>query len=97
MTINNRTILSSLIVLSLFALGGCEEKKTEEWYMAHHDELIKDYADCLKTQTFSSERCIPVVNASKRSMNEPDVVAGLQKVQTEYVKSRMHPENKSHE
>lgn len=45
MTINNRTILSSLLVLSLFALGGCEEKKTEEWYMAHHDELIKDYAD----------------------------------------------------
>jgi hypothetical protein len=27
MTINNRTILSSLLVLSLFALGGCEEKK----------------------------------------------------------------------
>ena len=41
MTINNRTILSSLLVLSLFALGGCEEKKTEEWYMAHHDELLR--------------------------------------------------------
>ncbi|AIK16316.1 EexN family lipoprotein [Yersinia enterocolitica] len=93
MTINNRTILSSLLVLSLFALGGCEEKKTEEWYMAHHDELLKDYADCLKTKTFSSERCIPVVNAKKRSINEPDIAAGIKKIQMEYMQSKITPEN----
>ncbi|MBS0847040.1 EexN family lipoprotein [Citrobacter sp. JGM124] len=93
MTLNTRAVVSPLLILSLLALGGCEEKKTEQWYMAHHDELIQDYADCLQTQTFSSERCIPVVNAAKRSKHEPDVAAGIKHVKMEYLQRKTQPEN----
>lgn len=59
MTLNKNVLTIALVSVSLFALAGCDQKKTEEWYMDHPDALLKKYAECLNTQTFSSEECIP--------------------------------------
>lgn len=90
----NKTLLFSvplcvLFSLGVYALGGCDRTRTEEWYMGHHEELIRMYADCLDTQTFGSGRCIPVMNAVHRSMDQPDVVAGIQKVNDEFMQRRL--------
>jgi hypothetical protein len=86
--LNKTTLFSVLLAVSTLALSGCNEK-TEEWYMAHHDELIKKYGECLNTQTFSSAECVPAVNAYHRSQNDPDVKAGIRKVNDEFNQKRM--------
>lgn len=64
-----KTVLISVrLSLGVSVLGGCEQQRTEEWYMGHHKELIRMYDDCLNRQTFSSERCIPV----QRRMHSED-------------------------
>ncbi|WP_232298367.1 EexN family lipoprotein [Erwinia typographi] len=81
------TILTGLTLASLV---GCDSSiKSEEWYMSHHKELIAKYADCLNTHTFSSPECIPVVNAKRRTQDDPDVAQGIKKVTQDFVRHSM--------
>lgn len=92
MAVNRTLMFSSLLTLSLFFLGGCKEEKTQAWYMTHHDALIEDYTRCLKHHADSRERCIPVMQAKDRLMDDPDVAARLKKAHAEYVQ-RQAPRN----
>ncbi len=35
--------------LSIFSLVGCEETKSVDWWLEHHEESLKKEAECKKT------------------------------------------------
>lgn len=60
--------------------------------MDHHDALLKKYAECLNTHTFSSDECFPVVKAEKESINAPDVVNGIKYIEHNFAQKMMQGE-----
>lgn len=86
MNLTKKVLCVALVTLGLSA---CDEGvKSESWYLEHHDALIKKYGECLKTQTFQSKECVPVVNARNKAKGETDIEDGIKKVKTEWLKTR---------
>ncbi len=65
------TIRIALVAIALTACGN--NTKTEEWYIAHPEEMKKESAKC-RTQSFESmmknEHCKVVEKAVSKSFNE---------------------------
>ncbi|EJG5924826.1 EexN family lipoprotein [Salmonella enterica] len=67
--------LSALIIA--FFISGCEEKNTREWYINHHDELIKKYTECLLDDTWNIQECQNARDALRHERDKPDIDKGL--------------------
>lgn len=62
---------------SVAALTGCDDKTSVEWYMAHHDDMLKKYEECLNDGTWQADDCANANVAYKREKDKPDVVIGM--------------------
>ncbi|WP_436840180.1 EexN family lipoprotein [Shigella flexneri] len=51
--------------LSIFSLVGCEETKSVDWWLEHHEESLKKEAECKKTGS-DSQNCRNVKEANFR-------------------------------
>lgn len=96
MTLTKTVLTAAVVSLSLVALAGCEQEKTQEWYMDHHDELLKKYAQCLNNETFTTEDCAPVVKAQRSLMGDPEVAKGIKAIDKKFVEG-LEREEKSAE
>ncbi len=38
--------LTFIVLASVAALTGCEDKTSVDWYMAHHDDMLAKYREC---------------------------------------------------
>lgn len=94
MLMNKTVMFTALLTFCGLVLSGCNDKiKSEEWYMAHHEALISKYGECLNAQTFTSEECVPAVNAYHRTKDEPDIKAGVRKVNDDFNQKMMQGVN----
>lgn len=82
-----KTILF-VVLASVTALTGCDDKTSVEWYMAHHDDLLKKYGECFANHNFQPEDCQHARSAIHREMNKPDVLDGYHKIIEEARKNR---------
>ncbi|HHL5526120.1 TPA: EexN family lipoprotein [Escherichia coli] len=51
--------------LSIFSLVGCEETKSVDWWLEHHEESLKKEAECKKTGS-DNQNCRNVKEANFR-------------------------------
>ncbi|MEH5143214.1 EexN family lipoprotein [Enterobacter cloacae] len=65
---------------SIAALTGCDDKTSVEWYMAHHDDMLKKYEECYISHTWEAEDCFHAKTAYHRERNNPDVAKGYQEL-----------------
>lgn len=91
-----KAALITAVLLSLVALASCEQQKTQEWYMDHHDALLKKYAECLNNETFTTVDCVPVVKAQRSLMGDPAVAKSIKAIDKEFVEG-LEREEKSAE
>lgn len=67
-------ILTFIVLASVAALTGCEDKTSVEWYTAHHDDMLKKYEECLNNNTWQAEDCAHANTAYKIERDKPDVI-----------------------
>ncbi|EAU2709617.1 EexN family lipoprotein [Salmonella enterica] len=87
--------LSALIIA--FFISGCEQKNTREWYINHHDEMIKKYTECLLDRTWDITECQNARDAMKHERNKPDVIKGKKEAYIKLDKQIKDEVNKSNE
>lgn len=68
--------LALIITASLFIVG-CDDKYSREWYIAHHEEMITKYTECLLDDTWDIQQCQNARDAMKHESDAPDVKKGL--------------------
>jgi hypothetical protein len=52
-----------IALLTLYLLTGCEETKSVEWWIEHHEEALKKEVECKKTGS-DSQNCQNVKQAN---------------------------------
>lgn len=72
--------LTFVVLASVAALTGCEDKTSVEWYLAHHDDMLKKYEECFLNKNFMPEDCQHARSAIHREMKKQDVLDGYQKI-----------------
>lgn len=70
------TTLPLAVLASVTILTGCEDKTSVEWYMAHHDDMLKKYEECYISRTWEAEDCFHAKTAFHRVKMNPDVARG---------------------
>ncbi|HAS1009855.1 EexN family lipoprotein [Enterobacter hormaechei] len=81
--------LTFIVLASVAALTGCEDKTSVEWYTAHHDDMLKKYEECLNTQTWQAPDCVNAHTASQRERGKPDVDASIREISERFNKKRL--------
>lgn len=69
--------IAFVVLASAAALTGCDDKTSVEWYMAHHDDMLTKYRECIFNQNFEPVDCQHARDALHRELNKPDVAEGL--------------------
>lgn len=69
------TTLTFAVLASVTVLTGCQDETSVEWYMAHHDDMLAKYEECLNSNTWSADDCAHANTAYKRERDKPDVFA----------------------
>ena len=49
--------LTFIVLASVAALTGCEDKTSVDWYMAHHDDMLAKYRECIFNPNFVPTDC----------------------------------------
>ena len=85
-----KIVTSAIFIAAAISLTGCKEKKDEDYYLSHHDELLKMYSECLNIYHWENpEICVPVSAASRRLSDDPEISAGIKKIVNESVEKSM--------
>ncbi|MGP6457455.1 EexN family lipoprotein [Enterobacter ludwigii] len=79
--------LTFTVLASVIALIGCQDKTSVEWYMAHHDDMLTKYRECIFNQNFEPQDCQHARDALHREEHKPDVSEGYKKIRRDLLDS----------
>lgn len=65
------------IIISSITMSGCNDKTSVEWYVAHHDDLIAKYTECILANSWHDPVCQNVRSAKNLEIDKPDIKQGL--------------------
>lgn len=77
-----------IVLASVAALTGCEDKTSVEWYIAHHDDMLAKYRECIFNQNFVPVDCQHARDALHREKHKSDVAEGYRKIRQDLMQSR---------
>ncbi|EAA4712240.1 entry exclusion protein [Salmonella enterica subsp. diarizonae] len=69
-----------IIILTLFfciGITGCEDKKSVDWYVNHHEDMFAKYTECLLANSWHDDICQNARSAMNLESEKPDVKQGL--------------------
>lgn len=81
--------LTFIVLASVAALTGCEDKTSVDWYMAHHDDMLAKYRECIFNHNFVPTDCQNARSALHREKDKPDVAEGYKQILKDLDKARV--------
>lgn len=61
-------------------LSGCDDKKSVDWYMHNHSDMIKKYEECLVSKSIDDQACQNTTKALLHERNNEDVKEAIKKI-----------------